>query len=694
MSEFGEFTSMDVFSGLLSLFAAIIGLAYPFIMQTMERIQNRYVSEKVIDWFQKESSLCNFFALLKINIPIAILTPFLLYLFRKNESLSITLLTVQSISICVLLFYLMRLYQLINIYGSYLEMAKHTEDKDMERLIIVMLSADHRGEEDGYLTAKDKLYGRIADILIKEAQKRKGELVDFPGEVIEILRKVLNAAEKKQMYPRTSVDTTPISLLYDAVYNKTHIAKDLRKFIWYHLNRLLQARNTDWLKSYWEWATQFYRTICYDGSYNESERKGFFEMHTFFAAMVLWSNNKELMNHIMSFQDASPEPPCLLLHDTDATVKMLFLFDKLQHRPFRLAEPYHMYFLANDVNADYNLYKVLCDYLAYSLLYVAANKWDYAAGCDGYYVDTNLSKEELERDKSVLEWFREKVLLNVCKKHRRLFRKEQLCSANEMLTSVKERLIQRIDHITKHDNISPAKLQALKDEIIAKNRNATLPLPKIEMEGDRVERQLFKTVAVAQASSGQLLEHHSISSVNFADMLIACLRHQFYARLASLFIFNGTVHTYLIQYKDLKAALSNMCFDKDEYILFNNGVSLWNYDLGCITYGEIVNIDSGNNSLFILRKANCPTYQYGTLEDVNGTKNVEAKTKSGYMELDAVSGLYWKEPTKDNNLMVDIAQPYILYSRRHIRYVKINITYDRAIGDCDLHNLKDIGKIL
>ncbi len=142
-----------------------------------------------------------------------------------------------------------------------------------------------------------------------------------------------------------------------------------------------------------------------------------------------------------------------------------------------------MYFLANDVNADHNLYQVLCDYLAYSLLYVAANKWDYAAGCDGYYVDTNLSKEELERDKSVLKWFREKVLPNVCKKHRRLFRKEQLCSANEMLTPVKEKLIQRIDHITKHDNISPAKLQALKDEIIAKNRNATLPLPKIEMEG-------------------------------------------------------------------------------------------------------------------------------------------------------------------------------------------------------------------
>lgn len=161
--NFGDFTSLDVFSGLLSLFAAVIGLAYPFILQVRERIQSRYILEKVVDWFQQEPTLNRFLTLLRINIPIALLNPFLLYLFRQNESLSITLLTVQSISVCVLLFYLMRLYQLINIYGSYREMANHTSADDMERLAVVMLSADHRNEEEGYSTAKDKLYGRMTE---------------------------------------------------------------------------------------------------------------------------------------------------------------------------------------------------------------------------------------------------------------------------------------------------------------------------------------------------------------------------------------------------------------------------------------------------------------------------------------------------------------------------------------------------
>lgn len=692
--NFGDFTSLDVFSGLLSLFAAVIGLAYPFILQVRERIQNRYVLEKVVDWFQQEPSLSRFLTLLRINIPIALLNPFLLYILRKNESLSITLLTVQSISVCVLLFYLMRLYQLINIYGSYREMANHTSADDMERLAIVMLSADHRNEEEGYFTAKDKLYGRMTEILIKEAQKRNGKIVDFPEEVIQIVGKIFYAAERKRMYPRTSVDTTLIPLLYDAIYNKTHTTKELRKFIWLHLKRLLRAGNTDWLKSYWEWSSQFYRTMRYDSNYDESERNGFFEMHSFFAAMVLRSNNAELMKLIMTFQDASPEPPCLLLHNSNEIVKMLFKFDKLRNFPFGLAESYQMYFFSNDVNADHNIYRVLCDYLAFSLVYQEANKEKYI--CFGeYHIDDGLSKEELENDKLVLEWFRKIVLTDVRKRYGRLFRNEAFNATNFFLFQIIELYNQRIADINQNDNISQDKLQAMKKELIAENKKNTLPLLEKEMDGNDVMKMTFKTMAVLQASPGQLLEHHSISSINFAETLVVYLRHQFYARLASLFLLNGSVRTYLIQYKDLQEALRRVCFNKDEHTLLNNGVSLWNYDLECIAAKDIVNIGSGNNNLFIVKKDDCPTYLYGTLEDLNGKSYPDdGSNREAYTILDAANGLYWKEPSKKNGLTVDIAQPYILYNRKHMRYIKINITYDRAIGDCDLRKLKNIREIL
>lgn len=692
--KFGDFTSLDVFSGLLSLFAAVISLAYPFILQVRERIQSRYVLEKVVDWFQQEPYLRRFLKLLRINIPIALLNPFLLYLFRQNESLSITLLTAQSIFVCVLLFYLMRLYQLINIYGSYREMAIHTSAEDMERLAIVMLSADHRNEEEGYFTAKDKLYRRMTETLIKEAQKRDGKIVDFPEEVIQIIRKIFYAAEKKRMFPRTSVDTTLIPLLYDAIYNKTHVTKELRKFIWLHLNRLLRAGNTDWLKSYWEWSSQFYRAMRYDNNYNESERKRFFEMHSFFAAMVLRSNNMELMKYIMTFQDASPEPPCLLLQNSTEIIKMLFHFDRLRNCPFKLAELYQMFFFTNDVNADNNIYRVLCDYLAFSLVYQEANKGKYI--CFGeYHIDDSLSKEELEHDKSVLEWFRETVLTDVRKSHWQFFRKELFSAANVLLIQIIESYIQKIANVDETDVISQDKLQAMKDDILNKNKEIKLPLLKKVMLGDNVEKLEFMTKSVAQASPGQLLEKHNISCANFADALISNMRRQFYARLASLFLLNGSVCTYLIQYKDLQSALKKICFNNDEYTILNNGVSLWNYALENIATKDIVNIGSDKNNLFIVKKDDCPTYMHGTLKCLNSNVNSEdANISNVYTVLDAENGLYWKGPTKANNLLIEVAQPFVIYNRRHMRYIKINITYDRAIGDCDLNKLKDLRKIL
>lgn len=85
--ELGDY---DTFSGLLSLFTAVIGLAYPFILQAIERIQERYITERVSHWFEEETTFARFFFMLKANIPIAFLAPFFLFLFYDYILLSIT----------------------------------------------------------------------------------------------------------------------------------------------------------------------------------------------------------------------------------------------------------------------------------------------------------------------------------------------------------------------------------------------------------------------------------------------------------------------------------------------------------------------------------------------------------------------------------------------------------------------------
>lgn len=533
--------------------------------------------------------------------------------------------------------------------------------------------------------AHDKLYGRIADLLAQEAQKRNGNLVEFPAEVLQVARQILLAAEKREVYPRISCDTTLIPLLYDTIYNKSHPTKELRSFIWFHLNRLLKAGNTDWLKSYWEWASQYYRTMRYNGSYDEIERNEFHEMHLFFAAMVLRNGNKELMEHIMSFQDTLPDPPPLLLYRISEIIQTLLDFDKLRNWPFRLVKNYQMYFFANDVNADHNIFRVLCDYLAFSLLNIVNKQDCNSYTINEYLIDKKIPIERLKKERETLEWFRSIVMIDISKINCEHFSRKQAEAARTLLLGLVKEYDKRIESIKEHDNIDPDKLDALKKEIIVECERMALPLQRKKMDGEDVEQLKFIVSDTAQAAPGQMLEHYSTSSVNFTEVLVAYLLHQFYARLASLFILNGAVATYLIQYNDLGEALRRMHFNKDEYVLLNNGISLWGQDLGCIKREEIIAIGSGSNNLFIIKKDDCPTYLYGTLTDMR-------QIDKQYEAIDESKGLFWKEPT--DNLMVHIAQPYVLYNRRHMRFLKINITYDRALGDCSLHKLKDISEIL
>ena len=701
-----NFTSFDMFSGMLSLFAAIIGLAYPFILQVRSQIKSRYISEKVIDWFLNEPWFRSFLCILRINIPIAILNPFLLYLFRKTQwdFLSITLLVIQANLLTVLLFYLMRLYDLIDIFCSYIKMANHTNEEYLERLAIVMLSADHWNNNDGYRVARDKLYKGMYECIKQDGGNRNDRIVVFPENVLKALGMILFAAEKKQKYPHTSIETTPISFLYDIIYNKVHLTKELRIFIWSHLARLLWVGNTDWLKSYWEWASQYYRTMYYNIKFDEQERKDFFEMHIFFAAMVLRSNNKELMEYIMTNQDASPESPCLLLHSLKKIVDNLLYYDNQRFIPFRLTELYPMEFFANDVNTDDKIFRVLCDYLALLQLNLIAygNKFTYNNG-GTWTPKTDCTIEELEHDKNILIWFKDTVLANICKKLGKYYTKEQnekafaqLVQIIELYTrqifGVKKKDCEKVLEAKKNNCNSEVNLQAISVYIIDENKERVLPFFYGKKDGHDVEYLSFNTKVVIESSQWQLVEQNSSLSIAFAESLVAKLRYQFYVNFASLFLLNSPRRTFLIQYKDVRKALEKLNFSNDKHILFNYAGSFLKNELND---ENIIDLLNNKNCFFIMKKENYPTYTYGTLDylnsrEINSINNGDIK----YTKLDAANGLYWKESTKKDKLLIDVVQPYILYFTKLFKYIKINITYDQAIGDCSLHELKNLKEYL
>ena len=71
-----------IFSSLISIFAALMGMAYPLILQAIQRIDEMYNSSKLAAYFQKQWFFHLFSRILLVSIPVSIVAPFLLYYFR------------------------------------------------------------------------------------------------------------------------------------------------------------------------------------------------------------------------------------------------------------------------------------------------------------------------------------------------------------------------------------------------------------------------------------------------------------------------------------------------------------------------------------------------------------------------------------------------------------------------------------
>lgn len=74
-----DFTNVT-FSGLISIFGALVSLGYPVVLQSIQRIDEQYDSIRLTHRLQYEMVFKLFKCLMIVNIIVSILAPFVLYL--------------------------------------------------------------------------------------------------------------------------------------------------------------------------------------------------------------------------------------------------------------------------------------------------------------------------------------------------------------------------------------------------------------------------------------------------------------------------------------------------------------------------------------------------------------------------------------------------------------------------------------
>lgn len=139
-----------------------------------------------------------------------------------------------------------------------------------------------------------------------------------------------------------------------------------------------------------------------------------------------------------------------------------------------------MYFFANDVNADHNIFRVLCDYLAFSLLNIVNKQDCNSYTINEYLIDKKIPIERLKKERETLEWFRSIVMIDISKINCEHFSRKQAEAARTLLLGLVKEYDKRIESIKEHDNIDPDKLDALKKRNYCRMREDGIAIAKEE----------------------------------------------------------------------------------------------------------------------------------------------------------------------------------------------------------------------
>ena len=306
-----DFTNVT-FSGLISIFGALVSLGYPVVLQSIQRIDEQYDSIRLTHRLQYEIVFKLFKCLMIVNIIVSILAPFVLYLL-PIQYIAIVI-TVQSVMVLALLLCSVKLFNLILAYYYPQQLIKRLKDSlgDLKK------KSDRLKTEKSYDKYARELMNML-DISIYAARKKNretyheayrfilrafieynetveiGEDVIYPRSYMKILEEIKRYTTdlKEPTFFYYSNEIIPI--LYDST-SSYKISENTFVFIWSMINDVILADNRGWFSQYWSWSDQYYRFALTpimrdDKKHEEEEEKRFYEQHVMIGALLIYNKN-------------------------------------------------------------------------------------------------------------------------------------------------------------------------------------------------------------------------------------------------------------------------------------------------------------------------------------------------------------------------------------------------------------------
>lgn len=620
MFDFVNYT----YSGLLSIIAALIGLACPLIIGRIEDIDKRYESTLLTARFTHELSYCCFRVTMIVNVIVAFVIPFIL----DGSSHARIWIAVQSAFMIVLLLNLFVLFSDMLIYAS------------PEKLHLRILE-DYYAEKDPKVAAL--YFSQWVDVTPKLIVSTRYEVTQYVYDVLyKYARNFQENHDGKEAYDDYFL--TGITRINEYLCQKEHRLISINnsnsiltilmeknhaipyknfQFIWKNLILQSYYGQDEWIMSYWEYASQRYQSAKFNATYidwrdpefkskqeaKRAENWEFLEFHIVLVAMLLQKNKYDLVRRMLSFSNTRPEEYPLVPSTTAEILNAFYKIYVTSNEPGRFLY-YEAKFATPDMHgiSDGKILGAVFSYLVLLLYRIYTLPWYYGeeAALRHGIGNTQISLHELHIWEQVLQTIRywvsknetEKELLKVVNYDSQTIsiRQERqggrlIPTPNQIINAAESYITTTTKRLKEDQPYSQKKIDAFNEGVASNINNALVPYTIFINQRSRGRGKYEISCSTNQCyPNAAFVDNPDISYVNVDSTLSHISIDKLQYNIFKILSHHCQGKVYTISAEDILGAIDKLQLD-DRYVILSCGYEFdetaQKNELGILQYGRV-----------------------------------------------------------------------------------------------------------
>ena len=696
------------FSSLISIFAALMGMAYPLILQAIQRIDEMYNSSKLAAYFQKQWFFLLFSHLLFVSIPVSIVAPFLLYYFRNFRWMIIL-----SAAHAIIVFALA-----ISAFILFKHILMTTNPSKFLKYLNYKLSDSHPPLTEIFQILKyasdkedDELFnGAAGSIHIYLLEYRKNKRNENASEIWKMFRELYKQHSIRDNHFFSSRNL--VATYFLSVTERIYITEDEYIYIWQTIDAMMHADNESWVYSYWTYADQYYKFTLdnFDDETKELlwQQKRFKEQHFMVGALMAYNNRYELLGNLMYFSNALPPTYDLVPSTFISIISQLKELISMRDYPLCLTKRYIMIGAPQDVSSDSFILSYAYKYASLLLIRLfTVNNWNitYSYPMDLPNISGTNTIEDLNAEVYMMNrlkdevslWFEEKDAIKQAIGDGQVAEKDVMNLCDRYIEQCKK----QIDTLNNSMEVDPEKQKYIKLHLLSALKDYPLALPIFaNINTDDYKKKEINNNVKFQIDKKILKVGTNVNASNLPDVIVGHLNELAYKAYNLLFLVQSSVINVRIAYKDIKRVLDVIGVNENLAVL-SLGVYLGNYEAiygkeddekfvdmdGYRTYKgcNIYSIPSTQRSIVVMQKSDIPFIKKEELADNKGLDLID-NVNFFYSNINSINDL-----SEEVQYLI-VNRGLYLYSKERFRYIRLNVDYNFGF-ETDMKKVKEAREV-